>query len=70
MGVYNSDGLHLRKKGKEKLGDLINLNLIYYVSQETIKWTNRQNRIIDSGGLGKILTQSVNTNNTNICINK
>ncbi len=25
--LYNSDGLHLSKKGKEKLGDLINLNL-------------------------------------------
>ncbi len=35
------------------------------------KWTNRQNRIVDSRGSGKILTtQSVNTNNSNISINK
>ncbi len=27
MGVYNSDGVHVNKKCKEKLGDLINLNL-------------------------------------------
>ncbi len=25
--IYNSDGVHLSKKWKEKLGDLINLNL-------------------------------------------
>ncbi len=25
--LYNSDGVHLSKKWKEKLGDLINLNL-------------------------------------------
>ncbi len=25
--LYNIDGVHLSKKGKEKLGDLINLNL-------------------------------------------
>ncbi len=25
--LYNSDGMHLSKKGKEKLGNLTNLNL-------------------------------------------
>ncbi len=34
------------------------------------KRTNRQSRITDSGGSGKILkTQSFNTNNSNININ-
>ncbi len=73
MGVYTSDGMHLSKKCKEKLGNLINLNLYNLLckSGKLPKRTNRQNRIIDSGSSGKILKiQSVNANNSNISINK
>ncbi len=69
--LYNSDGVHLSKKVKEKLGDLINLNLcnLLCMSGNYQSWEiDRQNRIVDSGGSGKILTtQSVNAN---ISINK
>ncbi len=45
---YNSDGMHLSKKGKEKLGDLINLNLYNLLCFWKLpKQTNRQNRIVE-----------------------
>ncbi len=68
--LYNSDGMHLSKKGKEKLVDLINLNLYNLLC----KSGNCQSGQIDKigqqtgGGSDKILkTQSVNSN---ISINK
>ncbi len=64
MGIYTSDGVHLSKNGKEKLGDLINLNL-YNLLCKLGNYQSEQKEKIgqQSGDSGKILTtQSVNTN--------
>ncbi len=48
--LYNSDGVHLSKKGKEKLGDLINLNLynlLCMLGNYQTREIDRQNRIVD-----------------------